>query len=268
MSFVKNWVARVAVLVITASTLFALGGPIGTASASSLGCNDGDRGLAASIASSGAFKEPGTATTSDAVRITLRYAPKYNCAWGLLNAEPRYIGLGNVWIDRSSNSGSGWAGPLGTVRTAWNQTSTYTGTWNVNGYDSVRACGNSIVSGRVSNTVCTPWYFPGRLGAGHMLGVGEYLTSPSGRNTLIMQTDGNLVAYVPGRPVWASGTNIAGTVLWMQNDGNLVLVAPGNRPIWATGTSGSGAYLQMQNDANVVVYRNGVPRWASNTAGR
>ncbi len=263
----NRWIARIAALAVAVCTLLAVGGSSSIASASSLGCSDGDRGLAASIAASNAFKEPGTATTSDGVHITLRYAPSYNCAWGLLNGEP-LAGVGHVWIDRSTNSGSGWAGPLGTATTGVGQSSTYTGTWNVNGFDTVRACGDSIVLGRVSSTVCTPWFFPGRLGAGRMLGVGEYLTSPSGRNTLVMQTDGNLVAYVPGRPVWASGTRIPGTVLWMQGDGNLVLVAPGNRPIWATGTSGPGAYLQMQNDANVVIYRNGTPLWASNTAGR
>jgi CHAP domain len=107
------------------------------------------------------------------------------------------------------------------------------------------------------------------LKSDEQLGSGQRLVSANGQYVLVMQGDGNLVEYAPGnRPIWASGTNAAGSVVRMQSDGNLVIVAPGNRPVWATGTNGNpGATLELQNDANVVVYAQGhSPRWASASA--
>jgi hypothetical protein len=54
-----------------------------------------------------------------------------------------------------------------------------------------------------------------------------------------MQGDGNLVVYdVSGRPVWASNTsNHPGAGLAVQTDGNVVIYDAGH-PIWATGTNG------------------------------
>jgi hypothetical protein len=53
----------------------------------------------------------------------------------------------------------------------------------------------------------------------------------------------------------------------MQTDGNLVLYVPGGHPIWASNTSGNpGAHLLAQNDGNVVIYRpDGHALWATNT---
>jgi hypothetical protein len=60
---------------------------------------------------------------------------------------------------------------------------------------------------------------------------------------LILQTDGNLVWYQPGKnggrvAVWASGTAGSGptTNLVMQNDGNLVLYDLWHRPLWSSKT--------------------------------
>ncbi|MFI5911125.1 NBR1-Ig-like domain-containing protein [Dactylosporangium sp. NPDC051541] len=109
---------------------------------------------------------------------------------------------------------------------------------------------------------------PTALYANQTLDAGTRLVSGNQQYALVMQGDGNLVEYAPGgRPVWASGTNVPGTVLVNQGDGNIVLVAPGNRAIWATGTNGNpNSVLVVQDDANVVVYAPGNrPIWASGT---
>jgi hypothetical protein len=60
---------------------------------------------------------------------------------------------------------------------------------------------------------------------------------------LILQTDGNLVWYQPGRnggwvAAWSSGTHGTGrtTYLQLQNDGNLVLFDLWRRPLWSSRT--------------------------------
>ena len=55
--------------------------------------------------------------------------------------------------------------------------------------------------------------------------------------TFSVQTDGNVVAYVLGVPVWQSGT--AGKPIrdmTVQNDGNVVAYDTANRALWASGT--------------------------------
>jgi hypothetical protein len=90
---------------------------------------------------------------------------------------------------------------------------------------------------------------------------GQEIRSKNGRNSLIMQTDGNVVLYNGDRqPLWA--TNTHGTVkprnLKMQGDGNLVLHDTNGKPRWASGTYGHpGAFLQIQDDCNLVIYRAG-----------
>ena len=71
-----------------------------------------------------------------------------------------------------------------------------------------------------------------------------------------MQSDGNLVEYIPGgRVVWASNTaGNLGAVFIAQGDGNYAIRRSGNRPIWATGTKSGGTTLKIQDDRNLVVY--------------
>jgi hypothetical protein len=68
--------------------------------------------------------------------------------------------------------------------------------------------------------------------------VGGQYGYPAGK--LIMQTDGNLVAYdASGVAKWASNTWNKGTSpyrLVMQNDGNVVLYDANNTATWATNT--------------------------------
>jgi hypothetical protein len=76
--------------------------------------------------------------------------------------------------------------------------------------------------------------------------------------TLVFQTDGNLVLYktTSGTPksVWATGTNGKGaTSVCLQADGNLV-VKGGGRALWTSNTGGSGSTtLGLQTDCDLVL---------------
>ena len=109
----------------------------------------------------------------------------------------------------------------------------------------------------------------GAIEPGHGLSRGQSWSSCDGRFQLAMQTDGNLVLYSFGVPLWATGTNGAGgDVAVMQGDGNFVLYDDHSQPLWASGTDGhGGAFLALQDDGNMVVYAGGQPLWASNTDG-
>jgi surface antigen len=103
-----------------------------------------------------------------------------------------------------------------------------------------------------------------------------------------MQQDGNLVIYsASGSPLWASDTGgTAGRSLSIQIDVNLVIYAPGGQATWASWATNHTLAIDetlkpnelllssdrrftfvMQGDGNLVLYREGVARWASNTAG-
>lgn len=102
------------------------------------------------------------------------------------------------------------------------------------------------------------------LGPGTQLNPGQMVASPKTGYVLAMQTDGNLVMIAPGnRPIWWSGTHIAGTVLQVQSDGNVVLYAPGHNWVWSTGTTGRpGAGLGVGDDGTLsVVAPGGVTVW-------
>jgi len=93
---------------------------------------------------------------------------------------------------------------------------------------------------------------------------GDYLQSPDGRFSLVMQADGNLVVYAAdATALWNSHTNgNPGAFAAMQSDGNLVVYASNGKPLWASGTSGQSPTLTMQSDGNLVVYAsNGKAIW-------
>jgi len=97
---------------------------------------------------------------------------------------------------------------------------------------------------------------------------GQGVYSVSGEFLLIMQTDGNLVLYRQGKPLWATGTQVAGSFAEFQSDGNLVVYAPDSRALWSSNTWGNpNATLALQNDGNVVIYRQSDGRaiWATHT---
>jgi hypothetical protein len=104
------------------------------------------------------------------------------------------------------------------------------------------------------------------------------MTSPSGRFTLVMQSDGNLVLYdgamSTNSAYWATGTwtlspehrpNRAD----MQDDGHLVLYNDANFPAWGSGVWGpqyAGSRLVLQEDGDLVIQLpNGQRLWATNT---
>jgi hypothetical protein len=110
----------------------------------------------------------------------------------------------------------------------------------------------------------------GTLSSGESLVQGEKVASCDGRNELWHQSDGHVVLYHDGRPLWWTGVlDATSEVLTMQSDGNLVQYAPGGRPLWHTSTHGhGGARVSVQDDCNVVIYdANNTALWSSNTWG-
>lgn len=104
--------------------------------------------------------------------------------------------------------------------------------------------------------------------------INETKTSPDGRFTLKMQTDGNLVLYWGTTALWAPNKFGSNFMAAMQADGNLVLYRPtdvwGNpnpSAVWASNTSSyPGALLKVQNDGNLVIYNTSNSAvWSSNT---
>ncbi|KQQ18369.1 hypothetical protein ASF48_18350 [Rathayibacter sp. Leaf299] len=105
-----------------------------------------------------------------------------------------------------------------------------------------------------------------RLVADGALAAGESLVSANGAFLFVMQTDGNAVVYdASNRPVWYTGTSVAGSRIVLQADGNLVVYSSSNSAVWNSGTGGNpGARLVMQSDGNLVIYRaDGSPAWAT-----
>lgn len=100
------------------------------------------------------------------------------------------------------------------------------------------------------------------LFVGETLGTGQSLVSPNRAYQLVVQGDGNLVAYGPSGAIWASGTRGSNARLVLQGDGNCVMYAD-QGVLFATGAARSGSnQLVMQDDGNVVLYGS-ANLWAS-----
>jgi hypothetical protein len=96
----------------------------------------------------------------------------------------------------------------------------------------------------------------GILSSGARLNPGQGISTSNGY-TLVMQTDGNLVASNPSHsPIWNSVTSgQSGNYAVMQTDGNLVVYSSAGAWRWQSGTNGfNGAYTALQSDGNLVVY--------------
>lgn len=64
--------------------------------------------------------------------------------------------------------------------------------------------------------------------------------------SVVLQSDGNLVAYYEGRPQWSTHTGgDSWDALHVQRDGNLVLVSRTGKPLWSSQTGGEGASVQF-----------------------
>ncbi|MDP9829552.1 hypothetical protein [Kineosporia succinea] len=117
--------------------------------AQAVGCNNGDRGQAASWASSGQFTTPRVYEWNDGTahnKVELRYNSAARCVWGLYNGG----NSATVYLDQSTNGGASWVGWIGAQGPS---TSTYTGVWNDQNPTVSRACANY---GGISR--CTGWY--------------------------------------------------------------------------------------------------------------
>jgi hypothetical protein len=115
------------------------------------------------------------------------------------------------------------------------------------------------------------------LSMGNALLPGQFITSINDQYKFTYQTDANIVLYrvSDGAALWAMQTvngawGYSPGKLIMQTDGNLVAYDSAMSPKWASNTSNTGVSpyrLVMQNDGNVVVYGgNNSPTWATNTA--
>jgi len=141
---------------------------------------------------------------------------------------------------------------------------------------SVQNDANLVVYSSSGSALWSPnsYYGPpgncGTLWPRESLGRGQSLSSCDGRQTLNMQSDGNLVLYRDRHQVlWASNTNGTGAyTAVMQPDGNLVVYRQSDdAALWSSGTwAYPMARLDVQNDGNMVVYDVwNTPRFASNT---
>ncbi len=106
-----------------------------------------------------------------------------------------------------------------------------------------------------------------RLLPGESITNSEYLLSRDTKSTLYLQNNGTLVLRNGYVKSWSKGTG--GTKLAMQTDGNLVLYKNGT-PLWNTVTNGNpGARLILQTDGNMVVYgSDDAVLWSSYTVTR
>lgn len=127
----------------------------------------------------------------------------------------------------------------------------------------LRAVGLVVVTLALGSVLVAPnaGATPGtsRLEVGEQLQPGQYLSSPSGLLTLIMQGDGNLVLYAPGNQArWSSRTDgHPGAWAQFNGDGNFVVYGPGAVPLWNAFDDGGlpgGSFLQIQDDGNLVQY--------------
>lgn len=129
------------------------------------------------------------------------------------------------------------------------------------------------------------------------LAANQTLLSTDGSNSLVMQSDGNLVLFHNFKKIWSSNTAGSGAVtLRNQPDGNLVLYKSNGQAVWGSGTVqygnsltnvnavlGNGLTLRqgqmlqsydrkhkliLQSDGNLVIYGPHGATWGSGTDGK
>ena len=97
------------------------------------------------------------------------------------------------------------------------------------------------------------------------LNVDDTLISESGQYILKMQSDGNLVIYSNGQPIWASNT-FGSHYAILQGDNNFCINNTSDDSyVMCVGTAGASGVteLVMQDDGNLVLYAGNGPVWAS-----
>lgn len=104
------------------------------------------------------------------------------------------------------------------------------------------------------------------LQPGAQLGPGASLTSRNGEFRLVMQTDGNLVAYNRSSALWATRTHGQQLHAVMKRSGDLVVAEPGGKNVWSSRTSDVDSHLVLQDDGNLVIYSSaGKAVWSTGT---
>jgi hypothetical protein len=131
------------------------------------------------------------------------------------------------------------------------------------------AAANTASSTGVSTLPNGPSNCGTQIPSGTIMNQGDSYTSPNGKYTFIMQTDGNLVLYPQGGgATWAANTadneqhnGDGGVKTIVQSDGNVQVIDGKNNVLWQTDTAASkstsyynGASLSVQNDGDVVLY--------------
>ncbi len=109
------------------------------------------------------------------------------------------------------------------------------------------------------------WTGKNALANGARLNANQKLVSGNGAYDLIMQGDGNLVAYHGTNVLFSTGTSGTGNYAVMQSDGNLVVYSSTNVAKWSSGTyNDAGAYLALSDTgiASVTATANGLV-WSS-----
>ncbi|WP_421734231.1 D-alanyl-D-alanine carboxypeptidase family protein [Cellulomonas sp.] len=109
---------------------------------------------------------------------------------------------------------------------------------------------------------------PSILPSGGALAAGDALSSPDGRQTLLVLDDGSVALLGPDATTrWSTQTTAPGSTLTLGEDGNLVVTdADGNRT-WRSRTAGHpGSSLVLQDDGDLVLYdAAGAPVWSTGT---
>ena len=130
----------------------------------------------------------------------------------------------------------------------------------------------------VPSTVRPSYFRMDTLSMSQTMVPGQFIISKNKQYKFTYQTDANIVLYrvSDGRALWAvswlpgAQWNYPPGKLIMQTDGNLVAYDNANAAKWASNTwnKGTSPYrLTMQNDGNVVLYdANNTATWATNTA--
>jgi cell wall-associated NlpC family hydrolase len=190
----------------------------------------------------------------------------------LTGPTPTVTGTAREGFRLTANSGTWGPGPV-TLKYQWLRAGTAISGATAPAYMLAAADAGKPISVRVTGTkagytaltktstaVATS---TDTLASGSVLHANNSLLSTDGRFRLIMQGDGNLVAYGPAGAVWDTATSGAGNSAVMQTDGNLVVYTAAGKALWGSGTDGLGASsLVMQNDGNLVIYTAGYPTWA------
>jgi hypothetical protein len=100
-----------------------------------------------------------------------------------------------------------------------------------------------------------------QLDPGEMLTLGQSITSPNGQYSFGLLSNGDICLYPTNNsnnPIWDAGLAGKGIEsLMMQTDGNLVGYDSANHPVWATNTyNNGGAWCQILDSGEVAIAKN------------